>query len=377
MDFMGRFKNREITKMAFNLDHFKKLDWGLMVGSILITGFGLTCIYSSSLAKNNFLNFEKQIIFFAVGFALMILISFFDYRILRNNSYLILILYFLSLLLLVGLFFFAPVIRGTRGWYKVGFLTLDPFEPIKIILIILLAKYFSMRHVEMYKFRHVILSGFYVFLPAILIFIKPDLGGVTILVLMWLGILMVSGIKVNHFLILLLCFALLAGFSWHFLLKDYQKGRIISFIFPYDVLGGSWSQAQTKIAIGSGQIFGQGIGNASQVQYGFLPEPHTDFIFSVIAEEWGIIGISVFFTLYILLIWRILKIAIESNSNFPRLFSVGFAIVIITQFTINIGMNLSMLPVVGIYLPFVSYGGSGLIANFVSLGILQSINVRR
>ena len=306
----------------------------------------------------------------------MLAVSFFDYRILRNNSYLILILYFICLLLLAGLHFFAPDIRGTRGWYKIGLLSLDPIEPTKIILIILLAKYFSMRHVEMYKFRHIILSGLYILLPAILIFIKPDLGGVMVLVIMWLGILMVSGIKIKHFLILLLCFMVTVTFAWNLLLKDYQKGRIIAFIFPYDVLGGSWSQTQTKISIGSGKIFGQGLGQGSQVQYGFLPEPHTDFIFSVIAEEWGVVGMSVFFITYLVLIWRILKIAIASDSNFPRLFAVGFSIILITQFTINIGMNLSMLPVVGIYLPLVSYGGSGLIANFISLGILQSIHTR-
>ena len=359
------------------LNHLKKLDWVLVGSAVLITAFDLAGIYSTSLAKDDFLNFQKQVIFFIVGFVLMISISFFDYRILRNNSYLILVLYFLCLILLAGLHFFAPVIRGTRGWYKIGFLTLDPIEPVKIILIILLAKYFSMRHVQMYRFRHIVLSGFYVFLAAVLIFIKPDLGGTMVLVLMWLGILMVSGIKIKHFLILLICFVLVSFFSWNFLLKDYQKQRIISFVFPYDVLGGSWSQNQTRITIGSGKLFGEGLGKGSQIQYGFLPEPHTDFIFSVIAEEWGLTGITAFFLLYMALIWRILKIAIESDSNFPRLFAVGFAIVLITQFTINIGMNLSMLPVVGIYLPFVSYGGSGLIANFVSLGILQSIKTRK
>lgn len=363
--------------MNISSTHFKKIDWLLIVCAVLITLFGVASIYSSALAKGDYLNFGKQIIFFAVGFAFMMLISFFDYRMLRNNSYLILIIYFICLLLLAGLYFFAPVIRGTRGWYQVGLLTLDPNEPIKIALIILLAKYFSMRHVEMYKFRHIVLSGVYVFLPAALIFLKPDLGGVMVLVLIWLGILMVSGIKLKHFLILSFCFTLVAGFSWQFLMKDYQRSRVVAFIFPYDVLGGSWSQNQTKITIGSGRIFGEGVGNGSQVQYGFLPEPHTDFIFSVIAQEWGFFGISLFFTLYIVLIWRILKIAIDSESNFPRLFAVGFAIMLITQFTINIGMNLSMLPVVGIYLPFVSYGGSGLIANFVSLGILQSIKSRK
>ncbi|KKP43361.1 MAG: Rod shape-determining protein RodA [Parcubacteria group bacterium GW2011_GWA2_33_14] len=359
------------------ISHIKKLDWILIGSAVLICAFGLAGIYSTSLASGSFLNFEKQIVFFILGFGIMIAISFFDYRILRNNSYLILILYALCLILLLGLYFFAPITRGTRGWYRLGFLTLDPNEPIKIILIILLAKYFSARHVEMYKFSHIILSGLYVFLPALLIFLKPDLGGVMVLVLMWLGILMISGIKMKHFLVLLLCFVLVTGFSWHFLLKDYQKARIIAFAFPYDVLGGSWSQTQTKIAIGSGQIFGEGLGQGSQVQYGFLPEPHTDFIFSVIAEEWGVLGISIFFMIYIILIWRILKIAIEAQSNFPRLFAIGFVIVLITQFTINIGMNLSMFPVVGIYLPFVSYGGSGLVGNFISLGILQSIRIRR
>lgn len=356
--------------------HLKKLDWTLIGAAVLVCAFGLAGIWSSGLAKGNFSNFEKQLIFFAIGFSLMIVISFFDYRILRDNPYLILILYFICLALLAGLHFFAPVIRGTRGWYRIGFLTLDPIETMKIVLLILLAKYFSMRHTQMYKLRHILISGLYVALPALLIFIKPDLGGTMAFVLMWLGILLVSGIKIKHFLVLLVCFMLVAGFSWQFLLKDYQKARVVNFVFPYDVLGGSWSQIQTKVSIGSGQIFGQGLGKGSQVRYGFLPEPHTDFIFSVIAEEWGLTGITVFFVAYLVLIWRILKISINSASNFPRLFGIGFAIVLITQFTVNIGMNLSLFPVVGIYLPLVSYGGSGLIANFVSLGILQSIHTK-
>lgn len=329
------------------------------------------------MAKNNFSNFEKQVIFFAVGFLLMITISFLDYRILRNNSYLILILYGLCLAMLLGLHFFAPVIRGTRGWYKVGLLSLDPIEPTKIILVVLLAKYFSMRHVEMYKFRHIIFSGMYVLIPAFFIFIKPDLGGTMVILLIWLGILLVSGIKINHFLILSFCFLVVAGFAWGFLLKDYQKQRITAFLFPYDYLGASWSQNQTKISIGSGQILGEGLAKGSQVQFGFLPEPHTDFIFSVIAEEWGMAGVLVLFVVYGFLVWRVLLVAVQSQSNFPRLFASGFAIILIAQFFINIGMNLSLLPVVGIYLPFISYGGSGLIGNFVSLGILQSIKTRR
>lgn len=363
--------------MGIFTSQLKKLDWGIIIPAVLLVCFGLVAIYSTCVAKNNFSNFEKQIIFFAVGFVIMIAVSFFDYRVLKNNSYLILILYGLCLFLLAGLHFFAPVIRGTRGWYKVGILSLDPIEPTKIVLVVLLAKYFSMRHVEMYKFKHIVFSGLYVLLPALLIFIKPDLGGTTVILSIWLGILLVSGIKLKHFLILSMCFLLVAGFAWQFLLKDYQKQRITSFIFPYDYLGASWSQNQTKISVGSGQIFGQGLAKGSQVQYGFLPEPHTDFIFSVIAEEWGMIGVVFLFFVYGFLVWRVLKIAIESKSNFPRLFASGFAVILTAQFFINIGMNLSILPVVGIYLPFISYGGSGLIGNFIMLGILQSIKIRK
>ena len=362
--------------MSILSSHLKQLDWGLIISAVLLVCFGLAGIYSAGVAKGNFLNLEKQIVFFVVGFLLMIFISFLDYRILRNNSYLILVLYGICLFLLAGLYFFAPIIRGTRGWYKIGLLSLDPIEPTKIVMVVLLAKYFSMRHVEMYKFRHIIFSGLYVFLPAVLIFIKPDLGGTMILLLIWLGILFISGIKINHFLIIFLCFLLVVTLSWFFVIQDYQKDRIYSFVFPDDPLGGSWSQEQAKITIGSGQIWGQGLANGSEVQYGFLPEPHTDFIYSVIAEEWGIIGVSIFFALYGFLIWRVLKIAIDSQSNFSRLFASGFAIILIVQFFINIGMNLSLLPVVGIYLPFISYGGSGLIGNFVALGIMQSIRIR-
>lgn len=357
-------------------NHLKKLDWGLGVSAILLVIFGLLALYSVSLAKANFLNFEKQIIFFAVGLALMIAISFFDYRVFKDNSYLILVFYFLCLVSLAGLHFFAPEIRGTRGWYKVWLLSLDPIEPTKIMLIILLAKYFSMRHVEMYKFRHIVFSGMYVFFPAILVFIKPDLGGTMILLFVWLGMLFVSGIKIRHFLIIMFCFLIVSGLLWQFMLEPYQKDRVISFIFPYDPLGSSWSQNQTKIAIGSGQIFGEGLAQGSQVQYGFLPEPHTDFIFSVIAEEWGLVGVFLLFIVYGFLVWRVLKIAIESQSNFSRLFATGFSIILIVQFFVNIGMNLSVLPVVGIYLPFISYGGSGLVGNFIALGILQSIKIK-
>ena len=359
------------------INHIRKIDWILIISALLLTGIGLLSIYSSSLGEDDFLNFKKQIIFLGVGLFLMFLFSFFDWKAIPANSYFILIFYFFCVLALTGLFFFAPITRGIKGWYKLGPVSVDPIEFAKIILIILLAKYFSKRHIEMYRLKHIILSGFYVLLPAILIFRQPDFGSSLIIVALWIGILIISGIKLRHFLILVLCALLLLIFSWSFLLMEYQKERITSFFFPQiEPLGASWSQNQAKIAIGSGGIFGQGFTKGSQTRYGFLSEPQTDFIFASIAEEFGLIGISVLFFLFLVLIWRIMKIAINSKSNFPRLFVSGFIIVLISQVFIHIGMNLGILPVIGISLPLVSYGGSGLVAFFISIGIIQSIKTQ-
>ncbi|MEK7519363.1 MAG: rod shape-determining protein RodA [Patescibacteria group bacterium] len=357
------------------LNHLKKLDWILITAAILLAGIGLVSIYSSSLGKGNFSNFQKQMFFLGVGLILMFLISFSDWRVWKENSYLVLAFYFIVLLGLLGLLLFVPEIRGIRKWYKIGVFSLDPIEFLKIILIILLAKYFSVRHVEMYQIKHILLSGFYIFLPVLLIFLQPDLGSVLILISLWIGILLLSGIKTRHFLILCFLFALVFALSWQFTLKDYQKERIITFVAPQlaDPLGAGWSQAQAKIAIGSGSIFGKGFSRGSQTQYGFLPEPHTDFIFAAIAEEFGFAGVLIVIGLFLIILWRVIKIAILSRSNFPRLLASGFVILLITQTFIHIGMNLGILPIVGVPLPLVSYGGSSLILTFLNIGIIQSI----
>ncbi len=353
--------------------HLKKLDWVLIICAFLLVGFGLLSLYSSSLRRGDFLNFKKQLIFFAISIFLLFFLSFFDWRILKEDPYLVLILYFFSLLGLVGLYFFSFKIRGVRTWYKLGPISVDPIEFMKIILIVLLAKYFSKRHVEIYQLTHIFISGLYVFLPAFLIFFQPNLGSALILILLWLGILIVSGIKLRHFFLLCLFGLLFFIFAWFFLLKDYQKARVISFFIPYDPLGVNWNQNQAKIAIGSGGIFGRGFKKGSQTQYGFLPEPQTDFIFAAIAEEFGLAGGGFLLFLFGVLLWRIMKIALSAQNNFSRLFATGFAIYLISQIFINIGMNLGLLPIVGISLPLVSYGGSSLIATFIGLGILESI----
>lgn len=356
------------------LNHLKKFDWILIGSCLILVIIGLVSIYSISLGKGDFLDFKKQIIFFGIGFILMIILSFFDWRAIKENSYFILILYFLSVLLLLGLFFFAPEIRGVRSWYKIASLSFDPTGLSTIVLIILLAKYFSMRHIEMYRLPHILLSGFYVLIPFLLIARQPDLGSALILIALWIGILIISGIKLRHFLILVICGILILSLSWIFFLKEYQKDRVVGFLAPQvEPLGINWSQTQSRIAIGSGGILGKGLGQGSQTQNGFLSEPHTDFIFAAVAEEFGLIGVSLILSLFIILIWRIMKIAISARSNFPRLFASGFAIILFSQMFIHIGMNLGILPVIGLPLPLVSYGGSSLIVVFIGLGMLQSI----
>jgi len=357
------------------LNHLKKIDW-IIFGAILgLSVFGLISIYSSSMVSQDFSSFYKQSLFLGISIIIMFVVSFFDYRKLRENPALIILFYMISIILLLGVLF-MPSIRGISSWYKIGFFSFGPIEPTKLALILLLAKFFSKRYIEIYNFKNIIFSGFYVAIPCILVFFQPDFGSIVIFLCIWFGMLLVSGVRKKHFFMLILSFIIIFVFSFAFLMQDYQKNRILSFVSETeDSLNADWNKNQAKIAIGSGGLMGKGIGNGSQAQYGFLPEPKTDFIFSAIAEEAGFVGILIVALLYILLFYRILKVSINSRSNFARLFLAGWSISIFAQMSINIFMNLGLLPVIGLPLPFVSYGGSNLLFNFISLGIMQNIKI--
>lgn len=362
--------------MSF-LKFLRQFDWALSVPAFFLTSLGLLSIYSSSISKGNFLDFKKQIIFFAVSILAMFLLTLFDLRFLRTNSYLVLGLYFFSILALLGLCFLGTEVRGVKGWYKLGPVSFDPIPFSAIILIIVLSKYFSTRHVEIKRFQPIFLSGLYALIPVGAILLQPDLGSAIILIAIWLGTIIFSGIRLRHFLILSLIFLLLFVLGWKFWLEDYQKQRIFSFLNPqFDKQGISWSVNQSKIAIGAGGLFGKGVGKGSQTQYGFLTEPKTDFIFSAIAEEFGFLGVLLLFLALLFLFWRVIRIAFQSQTNFTRLFAQGFALLLLSHLFINIGMCLGLFPVIGIPLPFVSYGGSQLLAFYVGLGILMSLKER-
>ncbi len=353
------------------LNFFKQIDWSLIIPSVLLTGLGLAAIFGVS---DDLLDFKKQILFFIIAIFAMLAVSNLEIRSLKSNSYLLLVFYFLSLALLLGLLFFGTEVRGVKGWYGFGPVSFDPKFFSVLILILVLAKYFSLRHVEMASFTTIIISGFYVFFPVMLILLEPDLGSSLGFIMVWVGIVIFSGLKLRHFFVIVLASLIIFAGSWQFFLKDYQKQRILTFMhLQSDEKGIAWSANQSKIAIGSSGILGKGIGKGSQSRYGFLSEPKTDFIFSALAEQTGIVGVVVLLSLFLFLFWRITRIIFLARDNFTRLFSAGLAFFILSQVFVNVGMCLGLFPVVGIPLPFVSYGGSQLLASYLGLGILMSL----
>lgn len=353
------------------LSHLKKLDWILLGAISLVFLMGLLTFYSSLSDRDLF---YRQALFGIFGLIIIISLSFFDWRILKNNSTLVTILYSFGLVLLFILFAIGSQVRGVKSWFKLGAINLEPVEIVKIILVVVLAKYFSSRYIELYRWKNIFISGLYVLIPVGLVMIQPDLGGAIILSLVWFGMILIAGIKARQVLLIIFLISLCAFSAWTYGLKDYQKDRIISFLYPdRDPLGGSYQSQQSIIAIGSGGLFGKGLGLGTQTRLGFLPEYQTDFIFGAIAEEWGLFGILILIFGWSVIFLRLYRIIKESNDNFSCLFVSGISIILLTHFLVNIGANVGFLPITGLPLPFVSYGGSNLLSLCVGIGIVQSI----
>jgi len=352
----------------------RKFDWPLLIVALLLSIVGLISIIN---IKVDSLIVYKQTLFIGVGFILYIVFSFINYRYLNKNAYILIILYLLSALSLIGVVFVGFEVHQAKSWFKVGEFSIQPVEFAKLILIFILAKYFSIRHVEMYSIRHFIVSGIYVGILSILVLMQPDFGSVFVLIMIWRCIMFLAGINKKHVLILLMLSIVIGTLGWVWYLEDYQKERILTFINPYrDTYGQSYNIYQSLIAVGSGGFRGLGLSGSTQSQLNFLPEKETDFIFAAYAEQWGFVGVFILLTLYLILLWRIIKLALDSNNNFSRLYASGVAILIFIHIMINVSMNLAMFPIVGLPLPFISYGGSSLITIFIALGVLNSIKIR-
>lgn len=349
------------------------IDWVLLGAVVPIIAAGLITMFSfvdpASGGSNAF--FWRQLLWVGIGLFFFFGLSFVDFRFLRRTD-VVTTLFVGSVVLLLGLFILGSVFQGAQSWFDFGVFSLQPADPIKIVLIVVLAKYFSRRHIEIRRVRHIIISGLYAAVLSGLVFLQPDFGSAIIVALIWLGMVTVSGISKKHLLMLFLVGAIVFAGLWTFGFQDYQKERILTFIHPYtDVQGAGYNALQSAIAVGSGGWFGKGIGYGTQSRLAFLPEYETDFIFAAFAEEWGFVGVVLLFVLFGIVIWRILRTALHGATNFERLFGVGIAVYLMSHFIIHVGMNIGLLPVTGTTMPFMSYGGSHIVTSFIALGILS------
>ncbi len=358
------------------MNNLLKLDWITLVVIFLLIGMGLVALYSVSFVENKFeaKYFQKQIIAIVIGIGLMAFLSFYDYRAIDFYSTK---LYFAILAVLAAVIFWGVRVRGTVGWIGFGDFNIQPVEIAKLVLIIFLASFLSKKKTKLSILTRTITSIILVFLPIFLVLQQPDFGSAAIIVAIWVGMLAASGLNRKNLLVLALIGAALFSTGWFFL-KDYQKSRIKNFITPYeDPRGSGYNAIQSIVAVGSGGIWGKGLGHGSQGQLNFLPEKRTDFIFAVIAEELGLVGSGIVLILFGILLYRMKEVARLARDNFGYLITIGIMIMFSVQILVNVGMNIGMSPVAGVTLPLLSYGGSSMVSVLAAIGIIQSIYVRR
>lgn len=357
--------------MGFARVSHLRFDPWLVVPTVLLVAIGAVALRSAT-EGTTFL--WRQLIACGIGIALFFLITQASSGVLRRIAY---PAYGILLALLVVVLFTEPV-RGTRGWFSFGWFQLQPAELMKVGLLLILARYFAAVAPRLSRLSYLLVSGLMMCAPVALILLQPDLGTALVLVVTWLVLLLLSGIK-KQFIVLLVVGAVVIGaVGWNIGLQDYQKDRLIAFMNPEaDPLGDGYNLIQSKIAIGSGQWFGRGLGHGSQGQLQFLPERHTDFIFAVIGEEMGFVGAVLVIVFMGALFLRGVMIARHASDEFSFMVAAGVVAILAYQACVNIGMNIGLLPVTGVTLPFVSYGGTSMVISWMLIGILQVISTQQ
>ena len=352
-----------------------KFDAILFSGVTILAAISLLIIYSFSSGENNYLGiafFYKQLTAVVIGLLGMLFFAIYDYRVfLKFSSW----LYFFAILLLVWVMLFGENIRGTTGWINFGLFNFQPVELVKVILIIFLASFFTKKKREFGVKTRIIASLVLIAIPVFLILKQPDLGSALIIIFVWLGMTLASKIGKKNVLFIILL-GILVSFMGAYLLKDYQTERLRNFVDPFrDPKGSGYNVIQSMIAIGSGGVWGKGLGHGSQSQLNFLPEKHTDFIFAALAEELGFLGSAFVLGIFILIFYRLKEIARHSRDNFGYLIVVGTMVLVFSQSFINIGMNMGIAPVTGVPLPFLSYGGSAIISIFMLFVVFGAMTI--
>mgnify|MGYP003393915346 CR=1 FL=1 len=345
-------------------------DWTLLLPAITLAFVGILTM--STFGQGDSLA-PRQLLWLLIAAVIYLALSTFDMRFIRGVS-VVMVLYSVAFALLALLLLVAHPVMGARAWFSFGAISFQPADFAKLALIALLAKYLSRRHVEIGDFRHILVSGAYALTLTMLILVEPDMGNAIIFGTLWLGMMLVSGISKKHLALLGFTALIISSFLWFEGLKPYQRTRIISFVNPAaDVHGSGYNAYQAKIAVGSGELFGKGIGYGTQSKLRFLPEYQTDFIFAAYAEEWGFVGVALLLTLYALLFARLGQIARAAATNFDAFFTLGVLILFSAHVAIHVGISLGLLPVTGQTVPFMSSGGSHLVLEFALLGIVTSL----
>jgi rod shape determining protein RodA len=359
------------------LQHF---DWPFLLVAVAVGGIGILTLYSASTASADItgvkkLVYVKQSYWLAISTCAMTVMVLFSYRWLRRLAFPI---YGLSIGLLVAVVFLGKAVSGSQRWLVLGPVSFQPSEVVKIALVILLARYFSERVSESgLSLVELLKPLIWTLIPFVLIVKQPDLGTGLILLLIAGSVTLFVKIERRSLLCLIGLGVLGSGAGWFFL-KGYQKQRILAFLDPQgDPLGAGYHIIQSKIAVGSGSVLGKGFLQGTQNALSFIPEQHTDFIFSVLAEEWGFLGSALVVSLYLLLVIWGLSVAVRSKDPFGTILALGLTSIIFWQTFVNMAMVLALLPVVGVPLPLISYGGSSMLANMVAIGILLNISMRR
>ncbi len=349
---------------------FSAIDWPIICAALAISCLGLVTMRSFT-GENIY--FERQLLWIPIALFVFFCASIPEYSFLRRTP--VVTGLFLATIGVLGLIFVAGTVsKGAQSWFQLGSVGLQPAELAKLTLIIVLAKYFARRHVEIADIRHILVSGGYAGILCLLIFMQPDFGSAIIVGSIWFGMVLVAGISWRHLFALTLIAVVTASGLWMFGFKEYQKQRILTFLHPLaDIRGAGYNAYQSTVAVGSGELLGKGVGYGSQSKLQFLPEYQTDFIFAAYAEEWGFVGVLLLFGLYSIVIIRVLSLSVRGGDTFAMLFGAGVAILFTAHFIVHIGMNMGLLPVTGTTTPFMSYGGSHLLVEYCALGILMGL----
>lgn len=356
------------------LKFFSKLkyfDVPLLVSTLLLACSGLAILYGTTLSESGATIFFRQLTFLVFGISAFLFVSFFDYHSLTKLNR---VAYIVSIILLVYLIVFGSAIRGSARWIDLGFFRFQPAEFVKIVTILGLARLLYLTRGQINSWKTIIWSFLYAVIPAGLIVVEPDLGSTIIVMSLWAGAIMLSPIKKKYIVILFVIFIVSCGVGWKFFLRDFQRDRVLVFINPeLDPRGKGYNVRQATIAVGSGQLLGRGLGKGVQSQHKFLPERQTDFIFAAASEEIGFLGSISLLGLYFFILTRLYKIMKSARDDLGMYIAGGAFFFFFFHVFINVGMNMGILPVTGIPLPFVSAGGSSLIVSCIVLGLAQNV----